>query len=71
MMYIVCVFVSGNALGVIGVTSGVAATLGLLKPSTELLVQMGAAMGAGKSHHWQQVLHATSYQFSNYQTGIQ
>lgn len=37
----------GNALGIIGVTTGVAATLGLLKPSTELLVQMTAAMGLG------------------------
>lgn len=31
----------------IGVSSGVAATLGLLSPSTETLVQMGACMGVG------------------------
>lgn len=37
----------GNALGIIGVTSGVAATLGLLKPSAELFTQMAACMGLG------------------------
>lgn len=37
----------GNALGIIGVSSGVAATLGLLKPNPELLAQMAACMGLG------------------------
>ncbi|CAH1775612.1 unnamed protein product [Owenia fusiformis] len=37
----------GNALGMIGVGSGVAVTLGMLKPTPELLAQMGMAMGAG------------------------
>lgn len=37
----------GNALGIIGVTSGVAATLGILKPSPELLTQMALTMGVG------------------------
>jgi len=38
----------GNILGMIGVTSGIAATLGFIKPSNELLVQMGACMGSGE-----------------------
>ncbi|KAK7489396.1 hypothetical protein BaRGS_00019340, partial [Batillaria attramentaria] len=37
----------GNALGIIGVTSGIAATLGLLKPSPELFTQMATCMGLG------------------------
>uniref|UniRef100_A0A7E4VH40 NAD(P) transhydrogenase, mitochondrial n=1 Tax=Panagrellus redivivus TaxID=6233 RepID=A0A7E4VH40_PANRE len=37
----------GNALGMVGVTSGVAATLGLVHPDPETLIQMGAAMGSG------------------------
>merc|ERR1712200_334040 len=37
----------GNALGIIGVTSGVAATLGLLQPSPEVLTQMAVCAGAG------------------------
>lgn len=38
----------GNALGVIGVSSGIAATLGLLQPSPEVLAQMiGVAVGGG------------------------
>ncbi|KAL8607666.1 hypothetical protein ACOMHN_039340 [Nucella lapillus] len=37
----------GNALGMIGVSSGVAATLGLLKPSPELFAQMATCMGLG------------------------
>jgi len=37
----------GNALGMIGVSSGVAATLGLLQPSPEVLTQMAVACGAG------------------------
>lgn len=37
----------GNALGMIGVTSGVAATLGLLKPTPELFTQMATCMGLG------------------------
>lgn len=37
----------GNMLGMIGVSGGLAATLGIVKPSNELLVQMGACMGSG------------------------
>lgn len=37
----------GNALGMIGVVGGVAATLGALKPSPELMAQMSAAMAVG------------------------
>ncbi len=37
----------GNALGMIGVVGGVAATFGALKPSPELMAQMGAAMAVG------------------------
>ncbi|XP_076438085.1 NAD(P) transhydrogenase, mitochondrial-like isoform X2 [Babylonia areolata] len=37
----------GNALGMIGVSSGVAATLGLLKPGPELMTQMATCMGLG------------------------
>merc|ERR1711962_1995453 len=37
----------GNALGMIGVSSGVAATLGLLQPSPEVLTQMVVCAGAG------------------------
>ncbi|XP_048388003.1 NAD(P) transhydrogenase, mitochondrial-like [Stegostoma tigrinum] len=37
----------GNALGMIGVAGGIAATLGGLKPSPELLVQMSGAMAVG------------------------
>ncbi|KAF6018055.1 hypothetical protein EB796_023616 [Bugula neritina] len=37
----------GNALGIMGVSSGVAATLGLLKPSAEVITQMAATMGLG------------------------
>ncbi|XP_039628796.1 NAD(P) transhydrogenase, mitochondrial-like [Polypterus senegalus] len=37
----------GNALGMIGVAGGIAATLGALKPSPELLSQMTAAMATG------------------------
>merc|ERR1711962_436136 len=37
----------GNALGMIGVPSGVAATLGLLQPSPEVLTQMAVCAGAG------------------------
>lgn len=37
----------GNTLGMIGVSSGVAVTLGMLKPPVELLAQMGGAMGSG------------------------
>lgn len=51
----------GNALGMIGVAGGIAATLGALKPSPELLSQMSLAMATGgtlgKNHsflpqHW-------------------
>jgi hypothetical protein len=41
------IILTGNALGMIGVSSGVAATLGLLKPSPENFMQMAACMGAG------------------------
>jgi len=37
----------GNALGMIGVSSGVAATLGLLQPNPEVLTQMAVAAAAG------------------------
>merc|ERR1712117_34365 len=37
----------GNALGIIGVTSGIAATLGLLQPSHDVLAQMMGTAGAG------------------------
>lgn len=37
----------GNALGMIGVAGGLAATLGGLKPSPELLTQMSGAMALG------------------------
>ncbi|GFN92167.1 NAD(P) transhydrogenase, mitochondrial [Plakobranchus ocellatus] len=37
----------GNALGIIGVTSGIAATLGLLKPTPETFTQMATCMGLG------------------------
>lgn len=37
----------GNALGMMGVAGGIAATLGALKPSPELLAQMSAAMAVG------------------------
>merc|ERR1719438_668065 len=37
----------GNALGIIGVTSGIAATLGLLQPNPEVLTQMAATAGIG------------------------
>uniref|UniRef100_A0A1A7XXV8 NAD(P) transhydrogenase, mitochondrial n=1 Tax=Iconisemion striatum TaxID=60296 RepID=A0A1A7XXV8_9TELE len=39
----------GNALGMIGVAGGLAATLGALKPNPELLAQMSAAMAVGGS----------------------
>ncbi|XP_064596861.1 NAD(P) transhydrogenase, mitochondrial-like [Liolophura sinensis] len=37
----------GNTLGMIGVSSGLAATLGILKPDPELLTQMVGCMGLG------------------------
>lgn len=37
----------GNALGMMGVAGGIAATFGVLKPSPELLSQMSAAMAVG------------------------
>ncbi|XP_076083542.1 NAD(P) transhydrogenase, mitochondrial-like [Mytilus galloprovincialis] len=37
----------GNALGMIGVSGGITATLGILQPSMENFVQMAALMGAG------------------------
>jgi NAD(P) transhydrogenase len=38
----------GNSLGMIGVSSGIAATLGMMNPSYEVLMQMGAcALGGG------------------------
>lgn len=39
----------GNALGMIGVSSGIAATLGSLDLSPELAVQVAACMGGGGS----------------------
>lgn len=40
-------YVSGNVLGMIGVSGGIAATLGLMTPSTDTLIQMAACMGIG------------------------
>lgn len=39
----------GNSLGIIGVTGGIAATLGQMSPSTDVLMQMGgvAMLGGG------------------------
>lgn len=37
----------GNTLGMIGVGGGIAATLGIIAPSTEVLVQMGGVAGIG------------------------
>ncbi|VDO68226.1 unnamed protein product [Heligmosomoides polygyrus] len=37
----------GNALGMTGVAGGLAATLGILNPDPETLIQMGAAVGLG------------------------
>lgn len=37
----------GNALGMIGVTGGIAATLGHMAPSNEVLMQMGGVAGIG------------------------
>uniref|UniRef100_T1JNF6 NAD(P) transhydrogenase, mitochondrial n=1 Tax=Strigamia maritima TaxID=126957 RepID=T1JNF6_STRMM len=37
----------GNALGMIGVSSGIAATLGSLSPNAQVLAQMAACMGVG------------------------
>uniref|UniRef100_A0A8R1HT93 proton-translocating NAD(P)(+) transhydrogenase n=1 Tax=Caenorhabditis japonica TaxID=281687 RepID=A0A8R1HT93_CAEJA len=37
----------GNALGIIGVTGGVGATLGLLQPDFNTLLQMGGSIGLG------------------------
>merc|ERR1712227_1007417 len=37
----------GNSLGMIGVTSGIATTLGLLQPNPEVLAQMAATAGIG------------------------
>lgn len=38
---------TGNNLGIIGVTGGIAATLGYMNPSIDTLIQMGAFMGLG------------------------
>ncbi len=40
--------ISGNALGIIGVSGGIAATIGYLAPSNDVLAQMAVAMGLGK-----------------------
>merc|ERR1712025_520119 len=37
----------GNSLGIIGVSSGIAATLGLLQPNPEVLAQMAGTAGIG------------------------
>ena len=37
----------GNALGIIGVSTGLFATLGALAPANPLLVQMATMMGVG------------------------
>ena len=38
----------GNSLGMIGVSTGIGATLGIVQPQYDLLMQMGACMGAGE-----------------------
>ena len=38
---------TGNALGIMGVSGGIAATLGAIGPSTDLAIQMGGAMATG------------------------
>jgi NAD(P) transhydrogenase len=43
----VFLFISGNALGMIGVSSGIAATVGLLAPTPESFAQMAACIGTG------------------------
>lgn len=45
--YLCTLILTGSALGMIGVSSGVVATLGLLKPTPENFMQMAACMGAG------------------------
>lgn len=40
--------IPGNVLGMIGVSSGIAATIGILKPEPDVLMQMLACMGVGK-----------------------
>uniref|UniRef100_A0A8C4F657 proton-translocating NAD(P)(+) transhydrogenase n=1 Tax=Dicentrarchus labrax TaxID=13489 RepID=A0A8C4F657_DICLA len=42
----------GNSLGMMGVAGGIAATLGALKPSPELLSQMSLAMATGGTLVW-------------------
>lgn len=49
--YVTCLTVlAGNALGMMGVSAGVAATLGLLQPPTAVITQMAATMGLGKTY---------------------
>ena len=43
---------TGNALGIIGVSGGIAATIGSIAPSTDLLIQMAAAMAVGGTIGW-------------------
>jgi len=38
---------AGNALGIIGVSGGIASTIGFLSPTTDVLTQMGLTMGIG------------------------
>lgn len=38
---------TGNALGIIGIGSGLAATVGVISPSIDVLTQMGATMAVG------------------------
>ena len=47
-VFILPILYTGNALGMIGVSTGVGATLGLLQPNLENFTQMAAAMGSGK-----------------------
>ncbi|KAK0390468.1 hypothetical protein QR680_019368 [Steinernema hermaphroditum] len=37
----------GNSLGMIGVSGGIATTVGILNPSVDVLMQMGGAIGSG------------------------
>lgn len=38
---------TGNALGIIGITSGIASTIGIMAPNTDVLTQMGITMAVG------------------------
>ena len=53
--FVIYSFITGNALGMVGVSTGIAATLGILAPSQESFAQMAACMGTGnKSINYEQ-----------------